>query len=64
MDGLDLPPFDPYLAPSVDVRLTGGTLAVAGRVQGAFAGKPDDFTAFKGDLRLAGFEAMDGARRS
>jgi hypothetical protein len=63
VDSLDLPPFDPYLAPAVDVRLTGGTLAVAGRVRGAFAGKPDDFTAFKGDLRLAGFEAMDGARR-
>ena len=63
VDGLVLPPFDPYLAPALDVRLTRGTLAVAGRIRGTFAGRPDDATAFQGDLRLTGLEAMDGAQR-
>jgi uncharacterized protein involved in outer membrane biogenesis len=60
--GLELPPFDPYLAPTLAVRLNGGTLAVDGRVQGVFEHKPTDFLAFRGGVRLQRFEAADAER--
>lgn len=63
VDRLNLAPFDPYLAPATDVRLTGGTLSASGRVRAEAQGKPSDFTAFQGDFSATGFEAMDGAQR-
>ena len=60
--GLDLAPFDPYLEPALDVRLTRGVLGLEGRFRGVFEGRPTDQSAYQGDLRLDGFEAMDGAR--
>ena len=63
LDGLELAPFDPYLAPALDVRLNRGSLSLAGRLNGVFVGGPGDFTAFKGDLRLDRLEAVDGVLR-
>jgi hypothetical protein len=63
LQGLDLPPLDPYLAPAMDVRVNRGTLGLEGRLSGVFANGPAAFAAFKGDLRLDRFEAADGARR-
>jgi hypothetical protein len=63
VDQLALAPFDPYLAPATDIRLTGGALSLAGRVKASFLGKPSDSAAFQGDCEVSGFEAMDGAHR-
>jgi hypothetical protein len=72
VDRLDLAPFDPYLAPATDVRLTGGTLAAAGRLRGDFQARPGGAAgpgpaipsaSFQGDFTVTGFEAMDGAQR-
>ena len=63
LDGLDLPPFDPYLAPFLNVRLNRGSLGLDGRVSASFAGKPTDRAVFQGDLRLERFEAADGTLR-
>lgn len=60
--GADLQPFDPYLEPALDVRVNRGVLGFEGRLRGSFEGRPSDQAAFQGDLRLDGFEAMDGAR--
>jgi len=62
VDQLELPPFDPYLAPAMDIRLNRGTLSLDGRLTGAFEARPTDFTAFRGNLRLQQFEAADGTR--
>jgi uncharacterized protein involved in outer membrane biogenesis len=63
VDGLALPPFDPYLAPATDIRLNRGSLSLQGRLRAAFEGRPADAAGFQGDLRVEGFEAMDGAGR-
>jgi len=63
VDQLALAPFDPYLAPATDIRLTGGALSMSGRVKARFLGKPSDSAAFQGDFEVSGFEAMDGALR-
>jgi hypothetical protein len=58
VDRLALPPLDPYLAPATDIRLHKGTLSLDGRLRLEPAGK----AAFRGNLRLDGFEAADGAQ--
>lgn len=63
VENLDLPAFDAYLEPALDVRVNRGTLNLDGRLKGIFQGGGEDFAAFKGNLRLEGFEAMDGARQ-
>ncbi len=63
VENLDLPAFDAYLEPALDVRVNRGTLSLDGRLKGVFQGGGEDFAAFKGNLRLEGFEAMDGARQ-
>jgi hypothetical protein len=62
VDGLELPAFDPYLAPALAVRLNRGTLGLSGKLKGVFEGKPTDTVAFQGDLRLERFEAADAVR--
>ncbi|HVN76290.1 MAG TPA: DUF748 domain-containing protein [Thermoanaerobaculaceae bacterium] len=62
-ENVEVKPFDPYLEPAFDVRLNRGALAVDGRLRGAFEGRSSDSTSFAGDVRLDGFEAMDGAQR-
>jgi len=62
LDGLELPAFDPYLAPALAVRLNRGRLNLDGRFSGTFAGVPADFVAFKGNLSLDRFEAADSVR--
>ena len=62
IDGLELAPFDPYLAPAVDVRLNRGSLSLDGQLSGVFANGASDYAAFKGDLRLEHLEAADGVR--
>lgn len=63
LDGLELPPLDPYLDPALDVRVNRGQLSLAGRLRGAFEGRTSDSIAFKGNVRLERFEAMDGAQQ-
>ncbi len=62
-ENLEVRPFDPYLEPSLDVRVNRGNLALDGRVRAAFEGKASDFMEFSGNARLDGFEAMDGAQK-
>ena len=61
VENLDLPAFDPYLEPALDVRVNRGALNLDGRFIGSFAGTPA--LAFKGNLRMDAFEAMDGTRQ-
>jgi hypothetical protein len=63
LDGLELPPLDPYLYPALDVRVNRGQLSLAGRLRGSFEGKVSDAIAFKGNVRMERFEAMDGAQQ-
>ena len=63
VDRLSLPPFDPYLAPDLDVRLNRGLLSLDGRLRADFQGRKDDSAGFRGNLRLDGFEAADGVKR-
>ncbi|MGA2082340.1 MAG: DUF748 domain-containing protein [Holophaga sp.] len=60
--GLELPPFDPYLAPALDVRLDRGALSLDGNLACAFGHPPRDAATFRGSLRLERFEAADGTR--
>ena len=62
LEGLELPAFDPYLAPALEVRLNRGSLSLEGRLAGAFEQRDTDYVAFTGDLRLDHFEAADGVR--
>ncbi len=63
LEGLDLPPLDPYLDPALDVRVNRGSLFLKGRLRAAFEGKASDSVTFKGNVRLEHFEAMDGAQQ-
>ncbi|HJU83739.1 MAG TPA: DUF748 domain-containing protein, partial [Holophagaceae bacterium] len=58
-EGLDLAPFDPYLAPFVDARLNRATLGLDGRAAFAFEGRTTDHVAYAGGAQLANLEAMD-----
>lgn len=58
VDRLGLPEFDPYLAPATDIRLNRGLLGLNGRL----SADPAGHLAFRGTLRLDGFEAADGAK--
>jgi uncharacterized protein involved in outer membrane biogenesis len=58
IDRLGLPAFDPYLAPATDIRLNRGLLGLDGRM----SADPAGHMAFRGTLRLDGFEAADGAK--
>jgi len=58
LDRLGLPGFDPYLAPATDIRLNRGLLGLDGRM----SADPAGHLAFRGTLRLDGFEAADGAK--
>jgi len=60
---LDLPVLDAYLEPATDIRVNRGSLSLKGHLRAAFEGRSSDAITFKGDVRLANFEAMDGARR-
>jgi hypothetical protein len=63
VDDLELPPLDPYLEPALDVRVNRGRFSLSGRLRGTFEGRPSDAIAFKGNIRLEHFEAMDGAQQ-
>ncbi|HJW08104.1 MAG TPA: DUF748 domain-containing protein [Holophagaceae bacterium] len=58
-EGLDLAPFDPYLAPFADARLNRGTLGLDGRATFAFEGRATDHVEYTGGARLSNLEAMD-----
>ncbi len=59
-DALDLPPFDPYLAPALDLRLNQGKLAFKGRLKMTFEGTKRDGLAYSGAGSVDAFEAADG----
>ncbi len=63
LEGLSLSPLDPYLDPTLDLRINRGQLSLAGHLKGTFTGKASDSVSFHGSTRLEGFEAMDGAQR-
>ena len=58
-ENVELRPFDPYLEPSFNVRVSRGALGLDGRIGGSFEGRASDFISFAGDARLDGFEAVD-----
>ncbi|HEV8500346.1 MAG TPA: DUF748 domain-containing protein [Casimicrobiaceae bacterium] len=60
--GLALAPLQPYVDPYVDVTVTGGALAISGRLDvGAAEGAVDAAirTHFAGDVTISGFGALD-----
>ncbi len=58
LDGLDLPPFAPYLPPQVRIAIGKGQLSVHGRAQGAFT--PDGPAgSFAGDVSLVHIATSD-----
>ncbi|HTA31669.1 MAG TPA: DUF748 domain-containing protein, partial [Candidatus Cybelea sp.] len=58
LDGLDLPPFAPYLPPQVRIAISKGQLSVHGRAQGAFT--PDGPSgSFAGDVSLEHIATSD-----
>lgn len=59
-EGLELPPFDPYLAPALDLRLNKGKLAFKGRLKMTFEGAKRDGIAYSGSGSVDEFEAADG----
>jgi len=63
LDGLKLAPFDPYLEPTLALRVNSGSLSLDGRTELDFQGRKSDGAAFKGGLRLANFEVMDAAQQ-
>ena len=63
IEGLDLSTFDPYASPAMDLRVNRGRLSLNGNLRGTWEGKASDATSFKGNLRLLGFEVMDGAQQ-
>ncbi|MBK8792946.1 MAG: DUF748 domain-containing protein [Holophaga sp.] len=63
IEGLELATFDPYTAPTADLRVNRGRLSMNGTLRGAWEGKASDTTAFKGNVRLADFEVMDAAQQ-
>jgi uncharacterized protein involved in outer membrane biogenesis len=62
LDGLELPPLDPYLDSFVDTRLSRGQLAVDGHAKFSFKGAKDDGFHYAGDMQIKDFEARDGAQ--
>jgi len=63
IDGVALPPVDPYLAPATDLRFHSGRVGLKGRVRLAFEGKKTDGVAYLGDVWVDQLEAADGRDR-
>lgn len=57
---LALAPLDPYIEPSFDLRITGGTVSGSGHTGLKRDALKEWNIAYKGDLRLDGFAAIDG----
>ena len=63
LEGVALPPVDPYLAPATDLRFHTGRVGLKGRVRLAFEGQPTDGVAYRGDAWVDQLEAADGRDR-
>ena len=59
-EGLDLPPFDPYFEPALDMRLNKGRLGLKGKLHLGFEGAKRDGIGYAGDGWIEDFEAADG----
>jgi hypothetical protein len=57
---LDLPPFDPYFDPALDLRINKGRLGLKGQLKLAFEGTKRDGIAYAGNASVDDFEAADG----
>ncbi|HJW33673.1 MAG TPA: DUF748 domain-containing protein [Holophagaceae bacterium] len=60
VEGIALPPFDPYLAPTTDLRFNQGHVGMKGRLRADFGGKKTDGIAYSGDVWVDQLEAADG----
>ena len=60
---LDLPPFDPYFDPALDLRINKGRLSLKGRLKMGFEGTKKDGIAYAGDGSIDDFESADGRDR-
>jgi uncharacterized protein involved in outer membrane biogenesis len=63
VEGVALPPLDPYLAPTTDLRLLQGRVGLKGRLRADFGGRKTDGIAYAGDAWIDQFEAADGRDR-
>ncbi|WP_005035153.1 DUF748 domain-containing protein [Holophaga foetida] len=62
-DRFELSPYDPYLEPSLQMRLVKGRLGFDGRVKGSFIGKPSDSISYQGNVSVDDLETADAERR-
>ncbi|HJV21366.1 MAG TPA: DUF748 domain-containing protein [Holophagaceae bacterium] len=60
VDGIALPPVDPYLAPATDLRFNQGRVGLKGRLRADFGGKKTDGITYAGDVWVDQLEAADG----
>ncbi|HLP02406.1 MAG TPA: DUF748 domain-containing protein, partial [Opitutaceae bacterium] len=60
-DGIALRPLDPYLAPFLDVLITGGTARAKGHAEIALPANAAPDLRWTGDVGLAGFATIDAA---
>lgn len=58
-EGLELPPFDPYLDATLDLRIASGRLGADGRVRFAFEGRKTDGVTYQGGASVQGLEVRD-----
>jgi uncharacterized protein involved in outer membrane biogenesis len=58
-EGLELPPFDPYLDATLDLRITSGRVGAEGRVRFAFEGRKTDGVTYQGGASVQGLEVRD-----
>jgi hypothetical protein len=58
-EGLELPPFDPYLDTTLDLRIASGKVGAEGRVRFAFEGRKTDGVTYQGGASMQGLEVRD-----
>jgi hypothetical protein len=63
IDAIEVAPIDPYLEPTVDLRITSGTLSAEGRAHADLIDPKRSELSFLGDARMDDFTAVDGSRR-
>ncbi len=60
VEGIALPPVDPYLAPATDLRFNQGRVGLKGRLRADFSGTKADGLIYSGDVWIDRMEAADG----
>jgi Domain of Unknown Function (DUF748) len=63
IDAIDVGPLDPYVQPSLDLRITSGSFSADGRSHADLTDPNRIEFSFQGDARMDDFASVDGARR-